>query len=196
MKPQELFHRLGATLATRPFRSLGALPVGVRDAAVLVPFFEKAGEAHLLFVKRPDGDYRHAGQIAFPGGVRDPDEAPVPCALREAKEEVGLNEADVHVLGRLDEYDTVVTGFRVSPVVGVIPYPYPLTPDPFEVERLIEVPVTTLLDPAVVRVEHHKLHGDIRPIWFYQAGRDLIWGVTAGMLAQVLDIVRAVSKGG
>lgn len=188
MTPRELFACLGAALRTHAPTSLGTLPDGVARASVLVPLFEKDGEAHLLFLKRPEGDYRHAGQIAFPGGMRDGEETPLACALREANEEVGLAASDVTLLGELDEFDTVVTGFRVSPIVGVIPYPYPFRPDPVEVERLIEVPVAKLLDPAIRRVEGR--------VYFYTVGNDLIWGVTGGMLTPLLELIRRIGGAG
>lgn len=192
MSALALFAELRGALRLRAPASLGALPPGVRAASVLVPFFERQGEAHLLFVKRPEGDYHHAGQIAFPGGKRDGDESALDCALREADEEVGLAPADVEVLGQLDEYDTVVTGYRVTPFVGIVPHPYPLRPEPREVERLIEVPLATLLDPAIFRREEREAFGRLLPIYYYSVGPDLIWGVTGGMLTPLLEIVRGL----
>lgn len=187
-----LFGELREALARRPPVRLGPPPAGVLPASVLVPFFLREDEPHLLFVKRPDGDYPHAGQVAFPGGKRDGDEDALACALRETEEETGLDPADVTLLGELDDYDTVVTGFRVTPVVGVIPFPYPFRPQPREVERLIEAPLRTLLDPAKLRTVTGELFGRVRPVHFYEVGIDVVWGVTAGMLGPLLELLRGL----
>lgn len=187
-----LFDELRSALAAQAPRRLGELPSGARRASVLVPFFEAGGAPHLLFLKRPDGQYRHAGQIAFPGGKRDGDETALDCALREATEEVGLAREDVEILGELDEYDTVVTGFRVNPLVGVIPYPYEFKPDPFEVERLITVPLARLLDRSIFREEGRSALGRLWPVYYYRVGEDVIWGVTGGILTPLLEMIRAL----
>jgi 8-oxo-dGTP pyrophosphatase MutT (NUDIX family) len=190
MKRLALFDELKAALAAREPVRLGPLEPGVRPASVLVPFYEQDGEAHLLFLKRPEGEYRHAGQVAFPGGKREPGETALACALREASEEVGLSAKDVEVLGEFDEYDTVVTSFRVTPIVAVIPFPYPLRPDPREVEKLLFVPVAKLLDPGIFREEIRQAFGRSWKIYYYDVGPDPVWGVTAGMLRPLLEIVR------
>lgn len=187
-----LFDRLEQALSERQATTLASVAPGTQPASVLVPFYEQGGEPHLLFLKRPDGQYRHAGQIAFPGGKREEGETSVACALREAGEEVGLDAKDVRILGELDEYDTVVTSFRVRPIVGVIPSPYPFRPDPREVERLIHVPLARLRDPAALRIESRVWNGKSYPVHFYSVGADVIWGVTAGMLRPLLAILDAL----
>jgi 8-oxo-dGTP pyrophosphatase MutT (NUDIX family) len=188
-----LFDELRDTLAGRQRAQLGPAAEGTRPASVLVPFYEQDGQAHLLFLKRPDGHYHHAGQVAFPGGKREGTEDALACALREAREEVGLAPVDVEVLGVLDDFDTIVTRFRVTPVVGVIPCPYPFVPDPREVERLIHVPLSRLLDPSIFREEEREAFGRKWPVYHYAAGTDDIWGVTAGMLKPLLSIVRGLA---
>lgn len=191
-----LFADLKQALATREVRRLGDSPSHILPAAVLAPFFLKAGEPHLLFIKRPEGDYRHAGQIAFPGGKRDPgDRSNVDCALREAHEELGIAPEHVTLLGELDEFDTVVSGFRVSPIVGVIAHPYPFQPEPAEVERIIEVPLSVLLDPRNHRVEERQAFGATRRIYYISAGDDVIWGVTGAILVGLLEIIRGLQAG-
>ena len=191
MSAAALFDELAVALARRAVTTLGPLPSGTRAASVLVPFFEKDGAPHLLFVKRPEGNYRHAGQIAFPGGKRDEgDRDALAVALREAQEEVGVAPADVKLLGRLDEYDTVVSSFRVTPWVGVIPHPYPLVPDAREVERLVEAPLATLLDRGLFREEERLTPSGPRTIFYFAVGDDVIWGVTAAILVPLLDLVR------
>jgi hypothetical protein len=105
---------------------------------------------------------------------------------------VGLAPADVEVLGPLDEYDTVVTSYRVSPFVGIVPHPYALRPEPREVERLLEVRLATLLDPAIFRSEEREVLGRSVPIYYYSAGEDLIWGVTGAILTPLLELIRAL----
>ena len=186
-----LFDELERLLAARVPRLLPD-PSEARPASVLVPLYLDGGEPHLLFVKRPEGDYPHAGQVAFPGGRRDEGEEALACALREAHEEVGLEPSAVRVLGRLDEYDTVVTGYRVTPIVGVIPYPYPFRMQEREVERLLFVPLRTLLDPANCSTRQREWQGASWTIHYYQAGDDVVWGVTAGMLRPLLAEVRTL----
>lgn len=187
-----LFAELRAALAARTPKSLGELPTGTRRASVLVPFFDAGGAPHLLFLKRPEGQYLHAGQIAFPGGKRDGDESAFECALREAQEEVGLTMGDVEVLGELDEFDTVVTEFRITPIVGLIPHPYDFRPDPFEVERLITVPLSRLLDSSLFKQEWRRALGRLLPVYYYTVDEDVIWGVTGGMLTPLLELVRTL----
>jgi len=187
-----LFQELREALAARAPLRLGAVPYQATPASVLVPFYEEGGEAKLLFLKRPDGEYRHAGQIAFPGGKRDAGETAQDCALREAQEEVGLAPGDVQILGELDEYDTVLSGFRITPIVGIIPAPYPFKPDAHEVERLIHVRLEDLLDRGRFREELRELFGRMWPVFYYSVGPDVIWGVTAGILTPLLDIVRTL----
>lgn len=191
MNGPTLFAELREALAQRVPVRLGESAAS-RPASVLVPFYEHGGEVHLLFLKRPEGQYAHAGQVAFPGGKREEGETAVQCALREAKEEVGLAPDDVQVLGELDDYDTIVTGYRVRPVVGLIPFPYPFQPDAREVERLIHVPLARLLDPSIFREEAREAFGRRWPIYYYSTGPDVIWGVTAGMLKPLLEIVRGL----
>lgn len=184
-----LFDELKQALSVHEPRRLSPAPGRARPASVLMPFYEQGGEAYLLFLKRPDGEYHHAGQVAFPGGKREPGETPLECALREASEEVGLAARDVEVLGELDEYDTIVTGFHVTPIVGVIPSPYPFRPDPREVERLIHVPLARLLDPALSREEERHALGRRWPVYYYDVGPDVVWGVTAAMLRPLLALI-------
>lgn len=188
-----LFDDLRAALASRPPRDLGALPPDVRPAAVLAPLFLKDREPSLLFIKRPEGDYSHAGQIAFPGGKQKPGDGDLlATALREAEEEVGIARRDVDLLGRLDDYDTVVSGFRVAPYVGVIPSAYPFRSDAREVDLLIEIPLRRLLDPQLFREQPIPAVGSVRTLYYYSVGDHVVWGATAAMVRQLLEIVRAL----
>src|SRR6266545_6615128 len=133
----------------------------IRPAAVLVPVVRREGGLTVLFTRRTAHLNDHAGQISFPGGRSEPgDTGAAETALREAAEEIGLAAAQVEVLGKLQEYVTV-TGYRVTPVVGLVTPPLELRLDEFEVAEVFEVPLEFLLDPAnhqrnsVVRSEEH-----------------------------------------
>jgi len=161
----------------------------LKRAAVLIPVFKKEGEYHLLFTRRTDRVEHHKGQISFPGGRQDPEDRDLlATALREAEEEMGIRREDVRVLGELDDICTV-TDFCVAPFVGMIPYPYPFRPNPHEIEEMIEVPLAVLLDPARFRREFRGLAGRMWPVYFYQHGRHTIWGATASIVKQLLDLL-------
>lgn len=172
----------------------GRKKVSLRDkrlqrAAVLIPLFEKEGQDHLLLTRRTDKVPLHKGQISFPGGRQDPaDPDLLATALREAREEMGIEEKDVKILGELDDIATV-TDFRVTPFVGWIPYPYAFRINLQEIEEAIEVPVAALLDPANVRQEWQQRHGKAYLALSYQYGPHHIWGATAMIIQQFLDLL-------
>ena len=151
-------------------------------AAVLFPIvLREAGETVLL-TQRTAHLRDHAGQISFPGGrVESEDATPVDTALRETEEEIGLSRGVIDILGFLPEYRTG-TGFRVTPVVGLVRPPFALQPDPFEVAEIFEVPLAFLLDPA--NHQRHSLHyrGALRNYFAMPYGDYFIWGATAGMI--------------
>ncbi|HET6923575.1 MAG TPA: CoA pyrophosphatase [Anaeromyxobacteraceae bacterium] len=177
-----------ASISEEYLRSEGAL----RPAAVLVPLFEKDGAAHVLLTRRRADLRRHAGQISFPGGrVDEGDESTLAAALREAEEEVGLAPQRVEVLGELSEQLVVVTGFRLTPWVGRVPYPYPFAPHPGEVEEILEVPLDLLARPGAHRTETWEAFGMKHEVHFFSLGRDTVWGATARVLSELLAIWRA-----
>jgi 8-oxo-dGTP pyrophosphatase MutT (NUDIX family) len=158
-------------------------------AAVLVPIVDRgsedpAGLTVLLTVRAPHLKV-HSGQVSFPGGRVDPrDASPEAAALREAQEEIGLDAARVELLGRLPDYRTG-TGYRITPVVGVVSPPFELTPDPREVSEVFEVPLTVLLDPANHRRDSREWQGRVRHFFVIPHERHYIWGATAGMLVNL-----------
>lgn len=165
-------------------------------SAVLVPIFEKNGEDHLLFTKRTDTVAHHKGQISFPGGKRNiEDENLLQTALRESYEEVGVRPEDVYLPGDLDDEKTFISNYIVSPYVGVIPYPYPFKTSPDEVQGLLEVPVSALLDEANLR-EAIETSGDNQyRAYYYHYGDDVIWGATARILKRFFDLICSWGKG-
>lgn len=158
-------------------------------AAVLVPLFEKEGYCHLLLTKRTDQVKHHKGQISFPGGVFDDEDADLKrTALRETYEEVGVKEKDIQILGALDDIVTI-SEFVVTPFVGVFPFPYPFQLSPREIAEMIEVPVTSLLDPNCFGEKGIIDNGLKRMVESYQYQHHIIWGATARILKQFLGLI-------
>lgn len=195
----------GAEGARREHALAGAEPP--RPAAVLLPLLRSgawpgqdpgADQAlavptspwHLLFIRRAEHPHdRHSGEVAFPGGRVDPlDPDPVATALREAEEEIGLDPGQVEILGQLPAFHTV-SGYRVTPVVGLIPWPLALRPDPTEVAEVFTLPLDWLREPGHRHTRRwpHPGHPQEREVIFYQErdGRRL-WGVTAWITVDFL----------
>jgi 8-oxo-dGTP pyrophosphatase MutT (NUDIX family) len=158
-----------------------------RAAAVLVAIYETDGEARVVLTKRPETMPSHRGEIAFPGGKRDPgDENLLAVALREAQEEIGLAPDLVEVAGELDSLSTVASQFTITPFVGLLAVPPTLVADPREVEAEFAVPISELLDPAAYREELWELWGAWRPMAFFELAGETVWGATARILAGFL----------
>lgn len=159
------------------------------DAAVLVPLIRREEGPHLLLTRRTMSLSAHAGQIAFPGGrVEAWDASPTAAALREAEEEIGLPPEAVEVIGRLDTYITR-TGYRVTPVVGLSDPPECLEANPHEVSEIFEVPLAFLLDPEVREVHTRRYDGRDRHYYAFPYGDYYIWGATAGMLVNLMELL-------
>jgi 8-oxo-dGTP pyrophosphatase MutT (NUDIX family) len=159
-------------------------------AAVLVPLVEHHTGFTVLLTQRTADLKSHAGQIAFPGGRMEPDDGtPDVNALRETEEEIGLARSHVELIGHLDPYITV-SGYEVTPVVGVVTPPFDLKPDPIEVADIFEVPLSFFLDPA-----NHQRHsrtvaeGITRAYYAMPYGDRYIWGATAGMLVNLYEVL-------
>jgi 8-oxo-dGTP pyrophosphatase MutT (NUDIX family) len=189
--PDALRDRIRRVLADREPRSV-APAVDSRRAAVLVPMIFAAAGPALVLTQRTDTVEHHKGQISFPGGRVERDEAPLAAALRETSEEIGVSPPDVRVLGRLDEEDVRVSGFIVTPFVCEIPYPARLRLSAHEVQAVILAPLAVLLDPANVRAEVREWKGAPGVLYFYQVGREVIWGATGRIIAGFLDVVFGV----
>jgi 8-oxo-dGTP pyrophosphatase MutT (NUDIX family) len=157
----------------------------VTAAAVLVPIVDHPSGLTVIFTKRTSHLKAHSGQVSFPGGRAEPeDPTPEFTALREAQEEIGLAMERVEVLARLPDYLTR-TGFRVTPVVGLIVPPLDLTPDPREVEDVFEVPLAFLLDPKNHQRRSREIQGRTANYYELRYQERSIWGATAGMLVNL-----------
>lgn len=165
-------------------------PGGFARAANLVVLDERAGEPRLLLTRRPLHMRRHAGQLSFPGGRMEPGEEPLAAALREAREEIGLEPSDVDVLGRLSETLVLQSAFRLTPWVARVPYPYAYAPDPREVDEILHVPLSALLRPDAHRVEQRQAYGMNLDVHYFELGTEVLWGATARITWELLGIWR------
>lgn len=160
-------------------------------AAVLVPVIETRDGLRMLLTRRTAHLQAHAGQISFPGGRFEDDDADAAsCALREAEEEIGLDRGRVEVLGRLDTYVTR-TGYEVTPVVGLVAPPFDLRADPHEVAEIFDVPLGFVIDPRNRERRAREFNGARREFWAIPYGDYFIWGATAGMIVNLSDVLLA-----
>lgn len=164
-------------------------------SAVLIPMYRKQGQPYILFIQRTDRVRDHKGQISFPGGAyEEGDENLLQTALREATEEVGLVAEDVEVLGELDDFRTIGSNYVISPFIARIPWPYRFKVDEWETEGIIEVPISALLDESNVRQGKDILEGEEIDQYYYHYQDKVIWGATARILKQLLDILADILK--
>jgi 8-oxo-dGTP pyrophosphatase MutT (NUDIX family) len=159
-------------------------------AAVLVPLV--LGQCpSVLLTRRTETLARHAGQVSFPGGRIDPEDAsPEAAALREAEEEIGLDPTRVELAGRLHDHLTG-TGFRITPVLGLLPPGLALCAAPGEVDAIFHLPLATVLDPAAPQRRQAMWRGRMREFWVFPHDTHYIWGATAAILVQLAETLRA-----
>ena len=159
----------------------------LRPAAVLLPLYQREDRDYLLFTERTAHLEHHAGEISFPGGGHDAEDADLSAtALRETEEELGIARTQIAMLGRLDDFFSI-HGYHVVPFVGTIPKPDKLQLDPFEIAGTFEVPLEHFRDPAIHHVESWQHLGRTHPVDFYQFKEHTIWGLTAAILRQFLE---------
>lgn len=169
------------------------LPAGrkLRDAGVLVAFQNSPNGLDLVLTKRSSRLKHHPGQIAFPGGKVDEGDADVTAAaLREAHEEIGLPQDHVQVLGTLPSHETV-TGFQVTPVLGLITTPFDVIPEPGEVDEVFTVPFAHVTDPDRFVIQSRRWRGQRRHYYTAPFGPYYIWGATARILRGLAERVSA-----
>lgn len=177
--------RAGATASDD---SEGLSPSRMIGAAVLVPIVLHPEPAVLLTLRAAKMS-SHAGQVSFPGGRMEAGETPEAAAVREAAEEVGLDPRMPELLGRLPQHVTG-TGFRITPVVGLVVPPINLTPEPGEVEEAFELPLSVVLDPVAPERRQAEFRGRMREFWVWPHERHYIWGATAAILVNLARVLR------
>jgi 8-oxo-dGTP pyrophosphatase MutT (NUDIX family) len=156
----------------------------LRASAVLMPVFYSDGQYHVLFTERSDEVVFHKGQVCFPGGTQEPaDSSLLETALREAEEEIGLKAEDVEILGELDDMQTFVTNYVISPFVAFIRQPRSLKTNGREVKGAFSVPLSFLMDEANFKPESYS----------YEYEGHIIWGATARILRQLVSLLNSES---
>ena len=192
LQSDELISQLKCKLPSRPRKTLN-FP-DFRRAAVLVPLLRAPGGLELLFTVRSHELSNHAGQISFPGGRLEAGESISDAARRETFEEIGLTVPETSLLGTLSDLPSPAR-YTVTPVVGVLPWPQPLTLQITEVAEVFTVPLAALLS-LTPRQETRMLEGQRRLIYFYAhqspVGERLIWGLTGSIVADFLSVVRTL----
>ena len=159
----------------------------LRSAAVLIPVIDRPAKASVILTKRSSALKHHPGQIAFPGGKVDgTDDGAVDAALREAREEIGLDRRQADVLGTLPPHETV-TGFQVTPVLALVTPEFKARPEPGEVEEVFEVPLDHVMNPARFLIESRRWRGERRFYFVVPWGPYYIWGATARILRALAD---------
>lgn len=186
------FETFGVRSSSRGDHDLnpGMMPsTELREAAVLVPIVERPEGLTMMLTQRTDHLDHHPGQISFPGGhIEEDDASPEDAALREAEEEVGLERTHVEIIGRLDQYVTR-TGFSITPIVGLIDPSHSVSADEFEVADIFEVPLAFLLDANNHRRDSRIYKGTKREFYAMPFGDYYIWGATAGMIRNLYDLL-------
>ena len=156
---------------------------------MLIPVIARDEGLTVLFTQRTTHLKSHSGQVSFPGGRAERGDASAEfTALREAEEEIGLPPERVEILARLPDYHTR-TGFRVTPVIGLVQPPLELTPDPREVEEIFEVPLAFLLDERNQQRRTREFHGQTVGFYVFEYQNRTIWGATAGMLVNLYKML-------
>ena len=186
--PVDLTDRIRDILASREKRIITS--ESLIPAAVLLPLFRREGGYHILLTKRTRKVKTHKGEISFPGGVYDQEDKTLEkTALRESFEEIGLRDKDIDILGRLDDVETT-THYRIRPFVGDIPWPFPFVINRDEIEQLIELPLDGLSPEDFAKQAKLSLESGDRFVYAYHYGRHVIWGATAAILKQFLELIR------
>ncbi len=182
-----MIERVKAILSSRPKR---VLPLdGLTPAAVTVPLFLKEGVWNVLLTRRTQGVRHHKGEISFPGGAMDDGDASLlETALRETEEEVGIKRGAITLLGELDDIRTM-SRFRVSPFVMTFPYPYLFQVCRAEIDEVLEISLAGLQTEARLEEKIAEYEGERASVYYYYYRSVVVWGATAKILKQLLDLV-------
>jgi 8-oxo-dGTP pyrophosphatase MutT (NUDIX family) len=167
-----------------------------RNAAVMILLYRREGNWHFVLMKRPEYIGAHSNQVSLPGGIReDADPDLQTTALRETREELGLDDSLIRVAGALTTLEIPVSGIEVTPFIGIFPGKPLFRPDPHEVSYLIEVPLKDLLMPEKVKQDVRTiLCKPVKVPYFHLCGEQ-VWGATAMILSEFLEIIRKLKEG-
>ncbi|MEJ2486290.1 MAG: CoA pyrophosphatase [Anaerolineales bacterium] len=191
-------HQIQTVLKSQPFKPLHdlypqeLLKGDPRPAAVLIPLVQAQDSWHVLLIRRThiDGDI-HSGQVAFPGGgLEKTDSSLIETALRETNEELGIQPEDVQILGRLNEFISI-SNYRVTPYIGTLPWPYPIVQAEKEVARWFTIPLRWLADENNRTIQRRTLPkglGEIGVIFFNDYDGEVLWGLSARIITEFLDV--------
>ena len=166
-----------------------------RNAGVLVLLYFKEEKWHLVLMKRPEYPGVHSNQVSLPGGIHeegDPDLRAT--ALRETREELGIDDSAIRLLGNLSKLHIPVSGIEVSPFVGVYPEKPVFSPDSTEVAYLIEVPLSDLISQENIKEEIRTILCKLVKVPYYEIGKEQIWGATAMILSEFLDVISRLEE--
>jgi 8-oxo-dGTP pyrophosphatase MutT (NUDIX family) len=162
-----------------------------RNAAVMILVYIRAGCWHTVLMRRPAYVGAHSHQISLPGGKFEAGDADlIATALREIREETGIDDGLIRILGNLSRLHIPVSGIEVLPVVGYYPSAPDFQPDPTEVAYLIEVPIEELLNPKNTREKFRSIMCRLVKVPYFQIGEDHVWGATAMILSEFLEVIR------
>ncbi len=165
-------------------------------SAVLVPVYCRQGQPYVLFTRRTEKVRTHKGEISFPGGAYEKrDGTLVTTALRECSEEICLIAEAADVVGELDDQISAASNYIISPFVAYIPWPYQFKLNEEETAELIEVPISSLLDKSCLEQRSDVLDGEVVDAYYYHYQGNVIWGATARILHQFLDIYARLMAG-
>lgn len=161
-----------------------------KRAAVLVPAFFKENELYIVFTKRSQTVMYHKGEISFPGGAFSTEDKDLSeTALRESWEEIGIKPKDVKIIGELDTTETLTSNYVIKPYVGLIPYPYEFTKSVAEIDEIFLIPLADLMNKNKCESGYWEEDG-LDDIYSYRYGGEVIWGATAIILNQLLNIIK------
>ena len=170
-------------------------PARYLDGGVLVLLYPHQGALTLVLTRRSDHLAAHSGQVSFPGGLCEPDDASLAAtALRETREELGLEPGRLELLGPLTPLEIPVSGYRIHPWVAHAATRPSFRPDPVEVAELIEVPLAHLLDPATCALETWTIRGQEVEVPFFRVGSHKVWGATAMVLSELVVLLRKAAE--
>lgn len=169
----------------------------MRKASILIPFYINSGDLSIIFMKRPDDQSVHGGQISFPGGARDEnDETALHTALRETEEEIGVDRNQIDVWGKLTADRVLASQYLVFPFVGMIPSPFSFDLNKNEVEKLIIIPYDYLLDLKNLSIEKFSWKGQRFKTYIFTFEKEKIWGLTARLLVNLITFLNLGKESG